>query len=560
MLAHSQSISFTPIVVFSPAFARTITKLYVVGGAGPDFYWNKQAMVLDLNIPWSSTAPAWTQLESGPTQYNFPAAFSYDEQTLYTFHITQSNSPLQYNVQSNKWQDSPVKFQNAAIDGIGAVTDPRTGLIYLAGGYREARNVPFLKFMDVYDPVTQSIGKYDLPDPSESFPIRRYYRNVWSKHRSSILYWGGSNQTALDPGVILNGVTEFLPDSMAWMPMTTQGTGPKLKTDHCMAANDDGTKLAIYGGNNTDGTYDGELWVLDLISSTWAQGLAGLPRAQAACAIAGDQFLIWGGRQNPNTVASSEMIIYDFKTSAYVKQYTPPAFYKDLKPPPPLTRTKAPWDTDIPTANRKSGVGAAVGGAVGGVVLLGAIAGFIIFRKRQSRIKERAGYRDNIRQSQHGESAGSNGRWGEVGGGDKISIEDSRESVDEDEVLERTLKAFEEEQQELDRQRQFLEQQHQQETNHASCLAEEKSEQTAYRDDDRAKIFPIPPIPRFSSPSMSTVASSGEKVGDRRTVQSIPGPFGRYYTGDDDDTDVGARRQSELTQDMIEPLYDPNPE
>src|SRR5688500_8651532 len=60
--------SFTPTVVSGPAYARTITKLYVVGGARsivPDVRIS-QFMYLDLLVPFTSTAPAWTQLADGP--------------------------------------------------------------------------------------------------------------------------------------------------------------------------------------------------------------------------------------------------------------------------------------------------------------------------------------------------------------------------------------------------------------------------------------------------------------------------------------------------------------
>ncbi|KAF9117859.1 hypothetical protein BGW39_001718, partial [Mortierella sp. 14UC] len=115
-------------------------------------------MSLDLAIPWSTNAPAWTKLAPGPFQATFPAAFSSDEQTLYAFHLDRSNSPLQYNVGNNTWNESPAKFENAAFEGISAVTDPRSGLIYLAGGYKEDNyNAPFWKFLDIFDPVTQTI-------------------------------------------------------------------------------------------------------------------------------------------------------------------------------------------------------------------------------------------------------------------------------------------------------------------------------------------------------------------------------------------------------------------
>ncbi|KAF9922224.1 hypothetical protein FBU30_007695 [Linnemannia zychae] len=158
-------------------------------------------MYLDLSVTFSSTAPAWTKLADGPAQHVFPATFSSDEQTLYVFHVDNTNSPWEYSVKNNSWREiSEVKFQDSGIEGIGAVTDPRTGLIYLAGGYRkETLDFPAMKYMEIFDPVTSTLHIEDLPAPEKVFAL-------------------------------------------------TQGSAPPVKADHCMAANEDGTKIAIYGG------------------------------------------------------------------------------------------------------------------------------------------------------------------------------------------------------------------------------------------------------------------------------------------------------------------------
>ncbi|KAF9899725.1 hypothetical protein EC991_008417 [Linnemannia zychae] len=513
-------------------------------------------MSLDLTLPWTANAPAWTELDKGPLNSAFPATFSSDEQTLYTFHIDRSNSPLQYNVQNNNWQQSPVKFENAALDGISAVTDPESGLIYLAGGYVEANyGAPFLKFLSIYDPIYQCIKTDRLPEPTEAFPIRRYYGNVWSKYRKSIVYWGGANQSVLDPGVVQNGVTEFSPDANAWSTMTTHGPTPEVKKFHCMAANENGTKMAIYGGQYANGTVVGELWVLDLITSTWTQGPTGQTRKQAVCTIAGEQLLIWGGMVDQRTSGSSEVIVYNFNTSTYVKQYTPPWFYKDLKPPPPPTRTKSSCAAENPTGSR----GAIIGGIIGGLVMLMVIVvGVIVFRRRQRQRLHKAQFGSRHKgNSYYGGSARLFERWRGAGGGNEATGD--RQEDDEDEVLEQTLKELEQEQQELDKQRRFLEQQHQQETTPRSSSSLEVRGPKA-QVSDRAEIFPIPPLPpRYSSNSKLSAPQSTENLSDRRTVQAYYGHVGRH---DESDGDVGVetRRQSELTQDKIEPLYGPGPE
>lgn len=144
---HHQALAqtyYTPIVVFSAATARTITDLYVISGAAganPGIRVT-QLVSLNLNTPWNTTYPAWTKHADGPKQDLFLAAFSSDEKMLYTFHIPDTSSPFQWDSSTEMWKEmTNVKFDNATWQRIGAVTDPRTGLIYMAGGYNDDTNL-----------------------------------------------------------------------------------------------------------------------------------------------------------------------------------------------------------------------------------------------------------------------------------------------------------------------------------------------------------------------------------------------------------------------------------
>ncbi|KAG0316501.1 hypothetical protein BGZ97_006801 [Linnemannia gamsii] len=113
----------------------------------------------------------------------FPAAFSSDEQTLYVFHIPQSATPFYYNVKNDIWKELwDARFEDTSYDGFQAVTDPRSGLIYIAGGYDSINyNVTSMKKLDIFDPVDLSIIAENLPNPDETFPVRWHYGSVWSK-------------------------------------------------------------------------------------------------------------------------------------------------------------------------------------------------------------------------------------------------------------------------------------------------------------------------------------------------------------------------------------------
>jgi hypothetical protein len=86
------------------------------------------------------------------------------------------------------------------------------------------------------------------------------------------------------------------------------------------ATDEDGTKIAIYGGQLRNDSIVGELWILDVVQFTWTQGLSGPIRMYAACTIADDQLLLWGGSIAQNIVAPVEMLIYNLTLSQYVKQ------------------------------------------------------------------------------------------------------------------------------------------------------------------------------------------------------------------------------------------------
>jgi hypothetical protein len=181
-------------------------------------------MSLDLSIPWDSTTPAWIKLADSPTQRMFPAAFSSDEQTLYVFHIPQSATPFYYNVKNDIWKELwDARFEDTSYDGFQAVTDPRSGLIYIAGGYDSINyNVTSMKKLDIFDPVDLSIIAENLPNPEETFPVRWHYGSVWSKVRNSVIYWGGKTMTdGVSPTYVENGVTELFTKTRTWSTLVS---------------------------------------------------------------------------------------------------------------------------------------------------------------------------------------------------------------------------------------------------------------------------------------------------------------------------------------------------
>lgn len=116
----------------------------------------------------------------------------------------------------------------------------------------------------------------------------------------------------------------------------------------------------------------------------------------AACAIAGDQFIVWGGLYSDTQIASTGVNIYSLTSNTWINQYTAPAAYQSLNVPPipnvkSTTISSGPSGTGSanPSLVSETGtgqplnIGGIVGGVVGGLAVIAAIAGFLFYRRRR---------------------------------------------------------------------------------------------------------------------------------------------------------------------------------
>ncbi|KAG0316502.1 hypothetical protein BGZ97_006802, partial [Linnemannia gamsii] len=448
-------------------------------------------MSLDLTVPWNTSAPAWAKLADGPTQEVFPMAFSSDQQILYAFNIPGTNSPWQYNVKNDSWQVSTASFDDAKFKGFQAVTDPRSGYIYIAGGYHHHNfYAPYMKTLDIFDPVTQTIHSVDLPAPEQAFPVRWYYGAVWSKYRN---------------------------------------TDERGSTCH-----EDGTKIYIYGGSLPDNTVVGELWMLDVVTKTWSQRQSGPVRMDAVCTVAGDQLLVWGGAPSWFTMGISEMTIYNFNTSTYVSQFQKEGEDEDS------VKTKREVPSELSSDQAERG-----GGGTNGV------------------------------------DATERGLWkGPKDGAFESDPQGTRQDYTDADM---TLQELVNQQQDLEQKRQLLMLMQQGLTMDAASSILESSQQfrgpAAVSGDQSDYYLPPPPPsmptptqplgrPMRNSPGYSNSESlTGDVVSKRPTVQAMPGLVVYESDGADGYADgyVGARllddvrRESDLTQETIEPTYGTSP-
>ena len=65
------------------------------------------------------------------------------------------------------------------------------------------------------------------------------------------------------------------------------------------------TKIVLFGGNNATGISVGILFILDITNLTWttAESVESAQyRAEIACSVSGDNFIVWGGNTFVQTI------------------------------------------------------------------------------------------------------------------------------------------------------------------------------------------------------------------------------------------------------------------
>jgi len=103
-----------------------------------------------------------------------------------------------------------------------------------------------------------------------------------------------------------------------------------------------GTKIVLFGDDRVSTSF---VYVFDTAKRSWKKGLT-TPSLieESACAVTGDQFIIWGGKVNEKP--TDKMLIYNMKTNKWVTSYT--------APPRNTTATTTILDPHVPQPSPKS--------------------------------------------------------------------------------------------------------------------------------------------------------------------------------------------------------------
>ncbi|KAI1315933.1 hypothetical protein EDD11_000183 [Mortierella claussenii] len=249
---------------------------------------------------------------------------------ILTFKATVDAPNLinRYDIVSNFWTLSPstIKVLVPRRYGIEAVTDPRSGLVYLLGGYHSW----LLDSMAVYNPYMDVMATKPLvqePGHQEAEVAGlAFFSAAWVPNLSSVLYMGGKSD--LYPDRTTAKVALYSPQEDRWTSVITTGDVPQDMDGACLAIDVVRRQAILFGGSgHFQDSNQISFLNLNTTSHTafcWRRGRhAQQSRRNMACAAQGRFFVVWGGKVN-NTIGDFQSpMVYDLIKDQWVDRYDP---------------------------------------------------------------------------------------------------------------------------------------------------------------------------------------------------------------------------------------------
>lgn len=126
-----------------------------------------------------------------------------------------------------------------------------------------------------------------------------------------------------------------------------------------------------------------DIYVYNVVTSAWQAGPPGLFRVYVACTIVGNQLLVWGGQDETQKMADSNVLIFNLDTMTWTDHYTAPESLARL--PQPSDGTNRPSGADSSDRSGKSSLGLIVGASVGGLafILAAVLVRYFVQRRRK---------------------------------------------------------------------------------------------------------------------------------------------------------------------------------
>ncbi|KAF9132813.1 hypothetical protein BGX30_012521, partial [Mortierella sp. GBA39] len=196
-----------------------------------------------------------------------------------------------------------------------------------------------------------------------------------------------------------NPFVEYSTASNKWTALPATGDTPRFRRRSCMVPAYNGTKMLLFGGEPSNESSSGSLYILDVRNMIWSQATGldpSLGRSAMACAVSGDNFIVWGGIRfisggTPQD-APGAMLIYNIHTGAWTDTFTRGTHF-DPNAPNPEPPGKDGKEGDVGSGETNSNAAVIGGGVAGVLVVIALVAFFVIRRRRQTKEKSGNGQR-----------------------------------------------------------------------------------------------------------------------------------------------------------------------
>ncbi|KAF9200836.1 hypothetical protein BGZ49_008930 [Haplosporangium sp. Z 27] len=378
----------------------------------PTTQYSNELFSLDTTQSWQTSSPAWTNLTAAATAINIggprvsghSATMSSDLSKLYlTAPTGNSSSPFLYvyNVMSKTWSVGNAPSAQAVLwsgrKEAYMLTDPTTNAIWYIGG---VSNGIELNEIDKYQngswsaniaTITASPG----PGGSTGSTTAMYQFSSGTSHilDSKIYIFGGFVSTNGSRSYQSFQSIQYIDVSTSTPRIGTQftlGSIPPPRQDHCSVLTVS-KKVIIYGGYdaNSQTTFQ-DIWTLDLVTMTWQQVIpviSGSPRFGHTCNLVGANMIVYAGMfisQKNESGYVKDTQVYDILETNWVRVYTP----KNDTSLPTVPQSN-PEPSTSADSSKSLGAGALAGIIIGIVIVVACVAGFVMYRKREKRVKTR---------------------------------------------------------------------------------------------------------------------------------------------------------------------------
>lgn len=263
----SSSTYFTPSITYGASSVFVEDKaLYVQGGVLVTRDSVTQTFALSLNSSWSVRYPTFTKLPDGISTFYSPGTLLNDGTTWLV--IRNSTQAASYNIQTGVMTPSASipPFNNMI--GLRAVTDATTGDVIIPNGYISTNlsSTYTMRYMPSTITTTPLLQSPDLNNLT-------FYAIAWSNTARAAFMLGGYYPSANSSTA---GFYRLDSGAAAWTKLETTGA-PTARESACMVPASNGTKLVVFGGLNPSGAFLGDIYILDVATSTWSKGADGGP-------------------------------------------------------------------------------------------------------------------------------------------------------------------------------------------------------------------------------------------------------------------------------------------